>query len=62
MSYKRKGEQINQLQHLGRDHLKGDFAGAENRGVHKEAKASRTHSTNVKSRTLRKEQGKQPVR
>jgi hypothetical protein len=62
MSYKRKGEQINQLQHLGRDHIKGDYAGTENRGVQKDAKSSRTHSTNVKGRELRRESGKQPVR
>lgn len=62
MPDKRKGQQINQLQHMSRDHLRGDFAGTENRGVHKDPKATRTHSTNVKSRELRRERDKQPIR
>lgn len=62
MSNKRQGEQIPQFQHMGRDHLRGDFAGTENRGINKDPKATRTHSTNVKEREIRRETGKQPVR
>lgn len=60
MSYKRKGAQINRLQHLGRDHIKGDYAGDENHGLHKGTRSE--HSTNVKGRKIGRAQGKDPVR